>query len=567
MKFPNTFFLLGMVTCLYACSSAHKRDSAAPYYKIERDGVEYYLKPGDEEFVEEIAAKIQKYREKFSPIYNWLDEKLQSSKEEVTAISKDPASREEKANQLFQATIAPLGLSSEQIEKSRKIFDEVFKVTESSATFLQDFRDIISLKRIRIVDFEEFVQKKLPYFFYDVESQEIVCSMGVGVHISNIGESTKISTFGNSREALASYMPLFPGEDSRGENWEYFLDSMSERMREKIQLPVGEFPIEYFSSPKARWFLACHEVAEGSILWKFRVADPLARWFHDGMANYLAHEAIHQVFSEQDYLEALYGPQMEKQYEAEKKQVNLLAWPRADLEGKFLELGPTQTHDFYEAASAAHYFYATKEIRGLAERHGKDFIPKLFTKLSEKIPINTEKICEAILELTGEDFLLQLKTYCPSLSDIGNHAASLNGLLDAIEQGNTRDESEIEKEIIRVLHGAVAAEPRNYQYRRGLFLSLLKSPIEANRQESLFHLAVFIELTMKEGDRQLELNFPAFKQTAVGFHTFGTFFEKTSYISESKLQAKEFYQKALELDPNYTPSKERLETLERGGVQ
>lgn len=556
-----------MAACLYACSGVHKRDSAAPYYKIERDGVEYYLKQGDEGFVEEIAAKIQKHREKLSPIYNWLDEKLQSSKEGVTAISEDPASREEKADQLFQATIAPLGLSSEQIEKSRKIFDEVFKVTESSATFLQDFRDIISLKRVRIVEFEEFVQKKLPYFFYDMESQRFVCSMGVGVHISNIGENTKISTFGNSKDPLASCVPLFPGEDSKGKNWEYFLDDMSEKMREKIQLPIGEFPIENFSSPKARWFFACHEVAEGSILWKFRVTDPLARWFHDGMANYLAHEAIRQVFSEQDYLEALYGPQMEKQYEADKKQVNLLAWPRADLEEKFLELGPTQTHHFQEAASAAHYFYATKEIRDLAEKQGKDFVPKLFAKLSEKIPINTEKICESILELTGEDFLPRLKSFCPSLSDIGKHAASLNGLLDAIEQGDIRDEPEIEKEIIRILHGAVAAEPRNHQYRRGLFLSLLKSPIEANQLESLFHLAVFIELTKKDGDRRLELKFPTFPQTAAGFHTFGTFLEKTSYISESKLQAKEFYQRALELDPNYTPSKERLEALEQEGIQ
>ena len=162
-------------------------------------------------------------------------------------------------------------------------------------------------------------------------------------------------------------------------------------------------------------YVLFHETAEAgmvgsSMVGGIQLHSAFRRWFCEGVAHYIAEQAIWQLFGQDAYQQVLvrYDP---AQYEAYRPQVDLWSW-RAREWGA-LEAVPANPH-----LRLAHYAFAAEEIRELVRRHGEDTIAHIMTWfMHENARPYTPTILQAIQAVTGEDMVGRLQQYGQEADD------------------------------------------------------------------------------------------------------------------------------------------------------
>ncbi|MBI4603132.1 MAG: tetratricopeptide repeat protein [Planctomycetes bacterium] len=523
---------------LVSCAGPGQEELPDGYLRAERSGLTVFYRPPDEGFVEELLPTLVTVRERARALgFQARLKSLTDSADLSGALDPDTGL----GRHLLGELLALFPPEPEDAMKMEGLWRHLTQLLHGVAPHVLEF---CSFERFRVVTPEDVRRGRVPQLAYDDTSGELVAKFTFQARPQAGGDLEVYLRSPTGTEhpvtELNLALPLLNGPVPAGASW---LDPRN--LLENGVLPPEAHPGEFSFVPtdlSQAAFLPLHEVAEVGLLLTLKIRDPLARWFHDGMANYLSHEVIRSVLSEEDYLTAPYSPRELGVYAADRDRVNLLAWPRAEIE----------KHKATEA-SLAHYYFSTAEIRGLAERHGRDLIPRLLSGLRECKPVTTEKILGAIEELTGEDFLLRLRAYrpVPTSSD-----PELESQATAYFQAGDFEAA------LPPLTALLSRDPRNVARRYDLAVSLLNVDAQKYREDHIFNYRIYFELDRAAGNepaapflvRESVFNAPA-------CHTMGTAFEELG-LSES---AQECYRKALELDPNHMPSQERCRALEMGG--
>lgn len=173
-----------------------------------------------------------------------------------------------------------------------------------------------------------------------------------------------------------------------------------------------------------------HETAETGIVSDFGLRTPFRRWFCDGVAQWVA-EVTTKEFIGQSAYEHIVELFDTKGYESQKAKVDLIGWRAAEWEESMPKCPGI-------VLVSAHYAFAVKEIRGLAERHGTDVIAKVISQLSKLEADNRDSaaILDAIHSAANEDMRATLSQYGKEAQDVF-HGLCITGFkFNNIETGN-----------------------------------------------------------------------------------------------------------------------------------
>lgn len=267
-----------------------------------------------------------------------------------------------------------------------------------------------------------------------------------------------------------------------------------------------------------------------------RFATPLARWFHDGVANAVAETIIREEISEEAALNTPYSTRHAAQFSPKRASANLPAWARKDIQD-YMPL----------AEETACYYFATEEIRGLEARHGKGSLRQLLTRLREFKPVTSEVIWVTVKDLWEEDLQARLSAYSPQLP----FGVAMKRVA-AVNQERWPD-------AVSLLRQSVESEPRDLQLRYMLVGSLLSLDPEKNLSDVLFHGRAYWGLAQAMG-KEPEM-FWAAKHDAKTYWALGKF----GLALGSPVTAKEYFRLALKENPNHAASLEALRDLEKAG--
>lgn len=185
-------------------------------------------------------------------------------------------------------------------------------------------------------------------------------------------------------------------------------DSVSEII-DKARSAINDF--RYYAKQMVLSAVIFHETAEAGIVSDFGLRTPFRRWFCDGVAQWVSEMATKEFIGQSAY-EQIVNAFSTKNYESEKSKVDLIGWRAAEWEGSMPKC-PGLTH------TSAHYTFAVKEIRGLAERHGSDVIARIIKHLSKLEAENRDSaaILDAIQSVTKEDIRATLSQYGKEAQD------------------------------------------------------------------------------------------------------------------------------------------------------
>ena len=525
-----------------SCASPKAEELPQGYRRVERQGVTFYFRPGDEAFVDEVLPVVQEVKPKLGPVVAQLKDSIDQVKVQ-RRIVRTRGLDGDTGERLFQNVAAKVQATESEREAMRKIWETFVRfMPQMLERSLGATLQILSLDHIRIVTAEEIVQGLVPCLKYRggppsyglrlrVEAWWRISSRR-GDSPSPVSEPT----------AFDLAFPIYRGTLPNGEAWKDSLAGLVAASAVSRDSPgfLGskEFPLEEVNESVVT-FVPLHEAVEYMLFDSLRIRDPLARWFHDGMANYLAEEAIREVLGQEIYDRCSYAPNKRDRFAAAKEQVNLLAWPRGDLEKQGR---PTPE-------SPAHYFFATEEIRGLAGRHGKDFIERLLLELRDQKSVDTERICRVVKKMTGDNLMRRLEAYVPAPSGpIG----------DLEEAADTALEKERFEEALPILEEIVAQYPRDAGRRYSLAMAYLNTDPAHHLSDFLFHCLIYEALTRSRGVAPKDPYLIESRVTAPAMYAVGRFCEEAGYPQN----AREYYAKALELDAGHASSQDRLRALD-----
>lgn len=152
---------------------------------------------------------------------------------------------------------------------------------------------------------------------------------------------------------------------------------------------------ESFQNPAIMAYLILHETAEVGIVERY-LGSSDRRWLCDGMANFVAWKVAHDQFGP-DLARQVYDLETQlKQYAGLKAKIDLRHWPAVENQN---------AADAGSDLNKAHYAFATRAVRMIAQRHGDDFLPRLFREIGRtpKVKTNMRTVGKAYRKLTTED--------------------------------------------------------------------------------------------------------------------------------------------------------------------
>jgi tetratricopeptide (TPR) repeat protein len=527
-----------------SCSAPPVEDLPAGYVRAEREGIVFYFRPGDEPWIDEMLPAVRATRAKLAPVAARLKEDLEQCRGMLGVVGSSLEDGD-LGKKLLERVIDAVGPGETEVASMRSVWSGALRLlTPFYQNAFSSLLKIVSIEAVRIVTTAEILHGDVRLVAYDAEAPRL--NINYSMRGESNGETTMRDASGRvfSASQFDLALPLHKDPLPNGRTWReslgLFAPVPADLERSSILGKLAEFHFLPSSTGEVA-IVPLHETAEVGLVTTFQIREPLARWFHDGMANYLAHEAIREVLGENAYAKLPYSPGDGNKYADARADVNLLAWPRADF-------------DKYRSTSSsdAHYYFATEEIRGLAERHGKDFIKKLLAALKDQRPVDTEKICAAVKSLTGENFLARLESYLPATSE------NVTDVESRVEEWEAREPAK----AIPLLESLVERFPRDVEYRCRLAMALLNDDGEKHLSEFLFHYLLYASLASSRGFGVREPDVAQDRRTASTYYAMARLCETQDDVKN----AEECYARVLELDPKHAASRERLQAL-RARVQ
>ncbi len=234
---------------------------------------------------------------------------------------------------------------------------------------------------------------------------------------------------------------------------------------------------------------------------------PFARWFNEGVANWVALQVVAEVAPE--YLQVCREHFLPgREANPLRERINLLAWTQVTYEREFVLAGDSGLDE-------AHYPYATELVERLLDRQPPGTLARVVARVKGSQSPDSDAICQAFREVTGKDARSMLLEYVPThvrdglaqglpSTKLQEGYAALSAdqlpqaaarLKEALEMSPSDPDAHLNLAIImrRALRGPQVPDPGTEQRRW---------------QESQRHIAIAAVLTKRDASRQFQIHGP-----------------------------------------------------------
>jgi tetratricopeptide (TPR) repeat protein len=286
-----------------------------------------------------------------------------------------------------------------------------------------------------------------------------------------------------------------------------------------------------------------HEVAESMLIDRLKFYHPYARWFNDGVANWVNLRIVEE-FAHDRYRTIEEHTMPDKEDKSLRSKINLLTWLQiVFMPGKSFA-DQTETND------PTNYPYATEAIDRMFRDLPSDSLGKVILKLKGKHCPDTDTICAAINEVTSRDAKAILLEYVPShvRTGLAQHVDV------ALYDQSRRLVGEMDYAgIVRLLSKSVEIQPNNMNAHFNLAWAMRKAGEPKDRSEQ--HLKIVWGLAASKG----RYNLNPFEQDEEAMYLLGRM------LQHSKLsdKARETFNKVLESCPDHVDTKTALAELDK----
>jgi len=237
--------------------------------------------------------------------------------------------------------------------------------------------------------------------------------------------------------------------------------------------PPEKWVADFFAQDPAMITVGAHEAAESVLTLELHLLHPFARWFNEGVGNWVALQITREFLPESND-RAAFLPTAESA--KLRDQINLLTWAQnycAKPVGSEAE----------DALSSAHYRYAAELITRLLAGSPPGTLETILQKLAESPAPDSETICETFREVTGKDARRLLMEYTPPSVREGITA----GAPYALRQAATKAiESGDSSQAVKLLSELLTMTPADPDAQVDLAVALRRT--KAPRMESEGHL-------------------------------------------------------------------------------
>jgi hypothetical protein len=532
------------------CTRPAVQDLGLPegHVAVRSKGVEVYCRKGEEPLAESVAAALADYRQKARPQVEKLSTEFRTIGKVWSRASAD-ASKLEAAHKELLAMVQPL-LAEPGAERSMQQLHRQLVATVASMTggeFERAWSGAYGGQRAKLVSLEDVKADRIPFLSW-VGGRDNPYQWSVhSTRNLDSGRDNLVDQKGRMVElnpwTLA--MPVVR-EDLAGKDPAVFLNARLESLTSLTGPKKDNFLATLLGAarvkgkpPEAQLLVSMllHEEAELTLVYGLKIKEPLARWFHDGLATALAHEAIRRAYGRTDR-DLYYGPEnFETEFKEQRAGVNLLAWPREDVRTMWLSAEEEKGDDAY-------YAWSAHELRGLAERHGWGKVTRLLEVLRAEQNVTTDTICAKIKEITGEDFMVRLQAFCPK------DALSLDELKAGVRKAAAENKAE---EALALAERLAASYPRDPlgHLMIGAANGYLWGDERFGRSSREFTAWWYLSDTRERSFAGLDNDKARFVQAR---------FIELAWPQRPEA-FKEGYIKALAVNPQYRPARDRLKAL------
>jgi len=169
--------------------------------------------------------------------------------------------------------------------------------------------------------------------------------------------------------------------------------------------PIAEAMTQHFDDFAPLFASGPHEAAEFALASRLRSFHPFARWFNEGVANWVQLQIISEFAP--DFEAAFRSAMLPTPGVASlRPKINLLAWPQTDYESPIVLEGE-------EGVTSACYQFSTEAITRMLQDQPPGTLAKIVEKLKDRPAPDSDTICRAVQEVTGKDAKAILLDYIP----------------------------------------------------------------------------------------------------------------------------------------------------------
>jgi tetratricopeptide (TPR) repeat protein len=305
-------------------------------------------------------------------------------------------------------------------------------------------------------------------------------------------------------------------------------------------LSLDEYLADWYDQVSA--FAVVHEVAEMTLSDGCQLRHPFARWFNEGVANWVAARTVADISPD------LAGVARESFLPCPKdhkwrSKVNLPAWPQ-------LTYSKPRTED-QEAIESANYRYAAEAIDKLIGDQSDGTLARVVSKLRSTKNPDTDAICEAVQAVTGKNAGSIVAEYVPR--DIragmrnGRAVILSNEFLEEVKSADY-------KGAVKTLESYLLYRPTDMAARFNLAWAMRRCGMPRADVEQ--QICLVAELVRS----RLLASFTPCQEDEESYYLFG----RLAQLAGDKPRAKSAYQKALALKPGHRDAESALEELENG---
>lgn len=307
-----------------------------------------------------------------------------------------PSGMEDKAKEVAEFATKNILPIRDQFLKTRKALSDTDKVANRIVEWLGCPEEQKEAKKI-LASFPE-IMDAVESLYTDIRlyrESEVKASGGMKEGAMSLSydpsdgsfHSNWLATSDQSKEARKAFLPVAVGEDGR-----YNGKPVDELARGLDGTAFGMMP-------------AIHEAAEAVLLLGLKFYHPYARWFNDGVSNWVMMQVARE-FTPDLYGQCETSAMPGDEAKSLRPKINLLAWPQVDYSAR----NPSQEEIRLNGAC---YQYATEAIDRMLRDLPPDTLAKIIRKLKGQYCPNTDAICAAIKVVTDRDARAILLEYVP----------------------------------------------------------------------------------------------------------------------------------------------------------
>ncbi len=349
--------------------------------RSEYDGIRIYHRKDQENFIKEILPSIKEAKKQSEKIVNSC-KKLSLEFKENPKVIESLSLESQVGMGLFSVCNEFIGIDV-PLPMHKETWRGLYGLFRVLLDNLEIFSKIFSMDTVKVVSVDDLKTGRIPFWAID--------NWKLGLSFARVFENKRdIAAYRRFDQYVAvevnEYTLAFPVYQGR-----LFGINVQEWLK-KCEASFSNIPLPSSLDVNRLIQTVIVEYIKVMIRNDLKVRDPLARWFYEGTANYIAQECIKKVFGDSAYLKTSFNHQDRDIYLSKKERINLLAWAAEGIDELELIEEPM-----------AHKFFATEITRELLKKE-PSIIKKLFSVLrhSKKELLYTEDILESLSAISPD---------------------------------------------------------------------------------------------------------------------------------------------------------------------